>query len=254
MPRFTMKLLGILAGVAMTMSVAAADGMLYPDGSIRFSAISRTIPEITVQQGDVCDIVLEDGERINQAIISDSIRWKMTDGISGNATPHIFVKPVSSNLHALLTITTTRRTYHIRLTSTDGAGREFVGFYYPTPMNEIRQNLMAREHAVSVPRINAAWTSSAPMDSRYAFSGARQFRPKSVCNDGAHTYLNMDHIDGTLPVLVTVGDGNQDQIIGNPTWQPLHNEYTIDGVPNHLALVRDSRHGQIRVNITRTGR
>jgi hypothetical protein len=57
------------------------------------------------------------GEKINQAIISDSVRWKATDGVSGADTPHMFVKPTQDGLWATLTITTTRRVYHLRLES-----------------------------------------------------------------------------------------------------------------------------------------
>src|ERR1700688_1522340 len=97
-----------LAAAVLTARVAFADPMIYPDNSARFSVDS--IPTIHIEAASACDIVLQSGERINQAIISDSVRWKMTDGISGD-TPHIFLKPVDTDLHALLIITTTRRTY-----------------------------------------------------------------------------------------------------------------------------------------------
>ncbi len=102
----------------------------YPDGSYRFP-YGEAIPNIRVGVGDECDIELQPGEKINQAIISDSARWKATDGVSGADTPHMFVKPTEGGLWATLTVTTTRRVYHLRLESANGRQNEYVGFYYP---------------------------------------------------------------------------------------------------------------------------
>jgi len=230
-----------LTGVAL-----ASDPVLYPDGSYRYSAEAQAIPVVTIQQGDLCDIELQAGERINQAVISDSLRWKMTDGISGADTPHVFVKPTENDLRALLTITTSRRVYHIRLVSTNGSGEEFVGFYYPATIGQFRPHVVA-----AAPTPSPAWTCARPLDSRYRIDGVPEFRPISVCNDGNHTYVNMGTIKGRLPVLVIVGDGNQDEI-GNLSFDDTHAEYVLDGVPDKLALLRDSSRGQLRVNIART--
>jgi P-type conjugative transfer protein TrbG len=232
---------------------AFADPILYPDGSQRYAAESREIPIVYVQAGDLIDIELQTGERINQAIISDSLRWKMTDGVSGSSIPHVFLKPVEGNLHALLTVTTSRRTYHVRLVSTSGAGQEFVGFYYPPSVATMRAREIAKAIAVAPPTPAPAWSCTTPLDAKYRIDGSTLFRPSSVCNDGAHTYVNMAGVTGNLPVLVIVGEGNQDQI-GNVTFDAVHNQYVIDGVPERLALLRDSNKGQVRVNIARATR
>lgn len=233
-------------------ALAIAEPVLYPDGSQRYAAQSREIPTVHVQGGDLCDIELQAGERINQAIISDSLRWKMTDGVSGSDTPHIFVKPTEDHLHALLTITTSRRTYHVRLVSTRARGQEFVGFFYPPSPGMMRVRRMASA-PTPAPTAAPTWTCANPLDAKYRIDGSTLFRPSSVCNDGAHTYVNMTGITGNLPVLVIVGEGNQDQL-GNVTFEAAHDEYVIDGVPDRLALLRDSNKGQIRVNIARAKR
>lgn len=228
---------------------AGADPIRYPDGSTRFSATGATIPTVYVQTADVCDIMLEPGERIRQAIISDSVRWKLTDGTSAADTPHIFVKPTQPGIRALLTVTTTRRVYHVRLFATRGSGQEFVAFYYP--------KVLERLEAVGAPptpepTTPPAYACAAPLDSAYRVSGANEFRPISICNDGVHTYVNMGNIDGNLPVLVVIGDDGHDQI-GNFSFDNDHLEYVLDGVPKKLALLRNGGRGQIRVNIERSG-
>lgn len=230
-----------------TNGASSADPMTYPDSSIRFSV--DTIPTIHIQEASACDIMLQAGERINQSIISDSIRWKMTDGISAD-TPHIFLKPVSTGLHAVLIITTTRRTYHVYLVSTPQPRDVFVGFYYPAPIASLSSH--APPPAPSTP--SPAWSCAKPLDARYRIYGARDFKPRSVCNDRVRTYINMGSIQGALPILVTVGEGNQDQIVGNPSWDSAHAEYIVDGVPDKLALVRDGKKGQRRVNVVRNAK
>jgi hypothetical protein len=149
----------------------------------------------------------------------------------------------------MLIITTTRRTYHVRLVSTHDSGDVFVGFYYPSTIGQLHP------HAPSAPPTpSPAWSCATPLDARYRIYGANEFKPISVCNDHLRTYINMGVVKGGLPILVTVGDGNQDQIVGNPSWDTAHAEYVVDGVPDKLALVRDGRKGQLRVNIVRNGK
>jgi len=249
------EVVSLAISLAMMTSVAraVADPVPYPDGSQRYAAESLEIPVVYVQVGDLLDIELQPGERINQAIISDSLRWKMTDGVSGSSIPHVFLKPTEDRLHALLTITTSKRTYHVRLVSTGGNGQEFIGFYYPPTLAMMRAHEVTASGPIPAPTLSPAWTCSTPLDAKYHIDGSTLFRPSSVCNDGAHTYVNMGGISGNLPVLVVVGEGNQDQI-GNVTFDSSHDEYVIDGVPDRLALLRDSNKGQIRVNIARTKR
>lgn len=247
LPRLSWFVLAL--GIA-TCAIASADPISYPDGSMRYAAQGAGIPVIEVQVGDLCDIQLQAGEKINQAIISDSVRWKMTDGVSGSDVPHVFLKPTDAGLHALLTITTTRRAYHVRVVSTSGEGRNFVGFYYPATIGQLRGAHASNRTPAIAATPSPAWSCAPPLDSRYHVDGAKQFRPLSICNDGEHTYVNMGSVDGPLPVLVVVGDGNQDQI-ANVSFVDDHSEYILDGVPNKIALLRDSVKGQIRVNIAR---
>lgn len=236
---------GIATTVFLMMALAHpafADPIQYPDGSWRWAATSRWLPEITVGVGDFCDFELEAGERVRQALISDSLRWKLSDGESGISTPHVFVKPTEENIRAFLTITTTRRVYHVRVVSTSGTGHEYVGFYYPQPL-QLRQ-------AKPIPTPPPTTTCGGSLDTGYRFKGAKEFLPRSVCNDGAHTYVNMGPIEGSLPVLVVVGDNGHDQI-GNFSYDNARSQYIIDGAPQRLALLRNGGKGQFRVNIQR---
>jgi type IV secretion system protein VirB9 len=235
----------------------------YPDGSYRFP-YGEVIPDVRVGVGDECDIQLQPGEKINQAIISDSARWKATDGISGADTPHMFVKPTEDGLWATLTITTTRRAYHLRLESANGRQYEYVGFYYPQEASaraaaERRRAVeRARLASAAVAQRDAAERAKAAiaatytcanLDAKYRVAGANEFRPVSVCNDGAHTYVNVREIAGDLPQPYAL-DNDTDEIV-NYSYDRAHRQFILDGVPAKLALIRGTGHGQLRTTFER---
>ena len=226
--------------------------VLYPDGSYRFP-YGDAIPTVRVGVGDECDIQLQAGEKINQAIISDSVRWKATDGVSGADTPHMFVKPTQDGLWATLTITTTRRVYHLRLESAGGRQNEYVGFYYPQD-DAARARIAASvaERRAAAERAEAAIAATytcAKLDAKYNVAGANEFRPVSVCNDGAHTYINVPEVAGDLPQPYTL-DNRTDEI-ANYSYDRTHRQFILDGVPTKLALIRGTGRGQLRTTLER---
>jgi type IV secretion system protein VirB9 len=228
------------AATAMT-NRGAPGAMLYPDGSSRFAYGGMLRPSIYIQAGSDCDIALQDGEKIHDVFISDSARWKISTGWSGPDVGHVVVKPTDVNLRTALTIMTDRRTYHIDLVSTRGAGAEFVGFYYPATPAELRARIAAHDAKVQ-PRY--ACTN---LDGAYTAQGATSLRPISVCNDGKQTYVNMPILSGDLPIVKQIGaDGKDAQ--ATYTFDNTHNEYAVDGTPARLVLIR----GRDRIVLART--
>jgi len=237
--------------------------LMYPDGSYRFP-YGGAVPTVRVGVGDECDIQLQPGEKINQAFISDSARWRATDGVSGADTPHMFVKPTGDGLWATLTITTTRRVYHLRLESASGRQNEYVGFYYPQDaaaraasqqrraIERARLASVAAAQRTATERAQAAIAATytcASLDARYKVAGANEFRPLSVCNDGAHTYVNVREIAGDLPQPYAL-DNRTDEIV-NYSYDRTHRQFILDGVPAKLALIRGTGHGQLRTTLER---
>ena len=224
----------------------------YPAGSYRFP-YGDSIPTVRVGVGDECDIQLQAGEKINQAIISDSVRWRATDGVSCADTPHMFVKPTQDGLWATLTITTTRRVYHLRLESADGRQNEYVGFYYPEDTAaRARRAARGAELRAAAEQAQAAIVATytcAKLDTKYNIAGANEFRPLSVCNDGAHTYINVPDVAGDLPLPYTLD--NQTDEVANYSYDRTHRQFILDGVPTKLALIRGTGRGQLRTTFER---
>jgi len=163
----------------------------YSDGSYRYE-FGGGIPTIRVGAGDSCDIELQAGETIRRAFLSDTVRWKLADGVSGaNNVPHLVVKPTQAGIWTTLTVFTDRRSYHIRLTSSQNLEAEYVGFTYDADRAAAAKqaNDQARAAAAAAAAIDATHTCK-DLDSKYVASGANEFRNAQVCNDGKHTYIN----------------------------------------------------------------
>lgn len=226
----------IAAAVAVGSPAMANGGapgaMLYPDGSYRFAFGGTRRPLIYIQAGILCDIALQNGEKLHDVFISDSARWKVSTGWSGPDVAHVVVKPTDAGLRTALTIMTDRRTYHIDLASTHGAGAEFVGFYYPLTPEELRAQIAAHEKPV----VPAQYACNG-LDASYSEQGATTLRPTSVCNDGKQTYVNMPELSGDLPIVKEIGTDGKDAR-ANYTFDNTHNEYAVDGTPNRLVLIR----------------
>lgn len=232
---------------ALPTTARSAGAMLFPDGSYRFPYGGMERPAIHVQTGVHCDIALQNGEKIHDVFISDSSRWKVSTGWSGPDVAHVVVKPTEPNLSTALTIMTNRRAYHVDLVSTKKTGAEFVGFYYPPTMEQLRAQAAVRSAALRRARKLARRPPPKPthppqyacttLDGAYTMRGTDALRPTSVCNDGRHTYVNIPEPSGDLPILKQVGGDGKDAR-ATYTFDNAHNEYTVDGTPNQLVLVR----------------
>jgi type IV secretion system protein VirB9 len=220
-----------------------------PDGSYRFT-YGADMPTIRVGVGDSCDIEFQAGESIRRAFLSDTVRWKLADGVSGPANiPHLLVKPTQAKISATLTVLTDRRAYHIRLLSTFESHPEYVGFQYPSERPAATASAPASASVNADEEIIATYTCGAKLDSAYTSSGANEFRDAQICNDGKHTYINVPEWRGDLPMPYLLDNGVDE--IANYSYDPLHRQFIIDGAPTRLALIRGTGRGQSRTTFTR---
>mgnify|MGYP000473397064 CR=1 FL=1 len=115
--------------------------VLKADGVVRFP-YGEYQPIITCQPLNLCDIELQAGEEIQGIIIGDSVNWNDGDqgipivysGSSNKSIPHLVLKPSRAGLDTSLMITTSKRSYLIKLRSSMIAYVARSGFYYPSEM------------------------------------------------------------------------------------------------------------------------
>lgn len=111
-------------------------GAAYKAGLVTF-AYGSGIPTVVCALLELTDLAFEKGESILSVQLGDSVRWNIESAISGSANDsveHLIVKPLEAGLKTSMLITTDRRTYHIRLKSTEADFMPAVVFSYPNSL------------------------------------------------------------------------------------------------------------------------
>ncbi len=111
-------------------------GTAYKAGLVTF-AYGSGIPTVVCALLELTDLAFEKGESILSVQLGDSVRWNIESAISGSANDsveHLIVKPLEAGLKTSMLITTDRRTYHIRLKSTEADFMPSVVFSYPNSL------------------------------------------------------------------------------------------------------------------------
>lgn len=104
----------------------------------------------------VTDVALEPGEAITSVSTGDNLRWSVEAVVSGEGPaqqPHLIIKPFDRGMTTSVVVTTTRRSYHLTLRSTDQQYMHAVSFTYPgEPQNQ------APPAPEQKPKVNVALT------------------------------------------------------------------------------------------------
>lgn len=243
-------------GTSTPSPILSKDGLvLFPYGQYE--------PEITCQPLQLCDIQLQAGETVKGLMIGDSVRWNEGDGsvpvvYSGSDAapiPHVVLKPVYPGLETTLLITTNKRTYYMKLLSSNSANLSRVGFYYP---NEELQQIETKriEEKAKADEIlsdgDMPGVDPRKMRFNYKISGdtSAKFKPVQVFDDGTNVYIQMpDNIRQTdLPAFYVLGQDGKTLELVNFQWKkPFYVVHKIfdSGV---LILGLDDNQQKITIN------
>lgn len=198
---------------AKSMPVRKGDGkIVYLFGS--------TLPTVICAPLSVCDIELEAGEKIiGTPMIGDAARWEARPALSGSGSSqvsHIIVKPFEAGLSTTLIITTSRRTYHIKLVSSNKNWTPRVGFSYPEDIERQWQiyNSQAMEK-LEKSQIPESSENIENLNFEYDISGKAAWKPIRVYNDGIKTYIQMPSsmAQTEAPALLAIGTDGEKQIV-----------------------------------------
>jgi P-type conjugative transfer protein TrbG len=121
------------AGVALSRRWANRNEMPHAseDGYVRF-LFGATLPTVVCAPLQVCNLALQPGEIVNNVNLGDSVRWKITPSISGSGgtqITHLIIKPTDAGLMSSLDIETNRRTYAVKLVSTQASWMPLVSHH-----------------------------------------------------------------------------------------------------------------------------
>src|SRR5215469_8498121 len=107
-----------------------------PEGAIQYTW-GEELPSIVCAVLQVTDVALEPGENVTSVSVGDNLRWSVeavSSGQGADEQPHLIIKPFSRGLETSVVVTTTKRTYHLSLRSTDEAYVHEVSFRYPNKL------------------------------------------------------------------------------------------------------------------------
>lgn len=209
-------------------------GTTYKAGLVTF-AYGSGIPTVVCALLELTDLAFEKGESILSVQLGDSVRWNIESAISGSANDsveHLIVKPLEAGLKTSMLITTDRRTYHIRLKSTEADFMPAVVFSYPNSLklpskkhygddsylqytsnydsnedhNDYSETNSSLKNYSSVqnvsyegnsrPALNVAATyndSTQRRNYNYSVDGDSKIIPQNVYDDGKRTFIVMNN-------------------------------------------------------------
>lgn len=209
-------------------------GTAYKAGLVTF-AYGSGIPTVVCALLELTDLAFEKGESILSVQLGDSVRWNIESAISGSANDsveHLIVKPLEAGLKTSMLITTDRRTYHIRLKSTEADFMPAVVFSYPNSLklpskkhygddsylqytsnydsnedhNDYSETNSSLKYYSSVqnvsyegnsrPALNVAATyndSTQRRNYNYSVDGDSKIIPQNVYDDGKRTFIVMNN-------------------------------------------------------------
>ena len=261
---------------AVGMTQAWRERTSYYESQSSLGAVQYTwgeeLPSIVCAVLQVTDVSLEPGESVTSVSVGDNLRWSVesvTSGQGADEQPHLIIKPFTRGLETSVVVTTTKRTYHLSLRSTDEAYVHEVSFRYPSepktviaytqatpaptpalPKPPLRQEIDDADLPASRHR-SAADPELVTESDTYRISGSARWKPARVTHDGRKTYIFMtEEMKRTeAPALLVLRRNKYlfgyDKVLTNYRLQ--HKTYIVDTIFDRAILVS----GQDKVTIVR---
>lgn len=194
----------------------------------------------------ITNVTFEEGESIVSFGAGDTIRWKVVKTWSGEGRKrqeHLLVKPLAPDLDTSLVVTTSRRSYHLRLRSFADTAMVAVRWQYP---------------AVDLFEVPTAQTTDALADPEGLSFGYQtevtsgsppRWMPKTIYDDGRKVYIRFPaaFAAGEAPVLYVL-NGDETQIVN---YRIRGNTYVVDRL-FEVAQLRLGQQSQTIITIRRT--
>lgn len=203
--------------------------------------------------GSVTDIALQPGEALVAVASGDTARWLIGDTVSGGSGDnnakqvHVLVKPFAPGLSTNLVITTDRRTYHLRLSSTAATAMAGIRWAYPADAM-LALEAKAQEATRQAPVARELDLQKLRFD--YVISGDRApWRPVRAFDDGRQTYIEFPPslAQGEAPPLFVLGPDGKAELVN----YRVHERYYVVDRLFETAELRLGLHKQQIVRISR---
>lgn len=235
------------------------------DGVVRF-IYGATLPTVVCAPLQVCDLQLQPGEVVNNINVGDKLRWSVMPGVSGSPegqVTHIIIKPFDAGLVSSMTVLTDRRSYNIKLVSTQSRWMPHVGFTYPDDQQRAwagyQQTVGA---AAAYGGAGGGYGASVQPGGTLAFfevecQGSPYWHPRRAWTDGTKTYVEFPSAL-TSGAVAFVGLADNGGWFSKPSTRVINyrpmpgNRYMADGALDRAALIGAG--GEQRCTLTREAR
>ena len=221
-----------------------------PDGKVVF-LFGEIQPSIVCSPLQVCDIELQAGEIVRDVLLGDTVRWKVEPATSGapeTQAVHLIVKPSEAGLETSMVVTTSRRTYHIRLKSHHRDYMARVGFDYPDDISVRLKEINARMEASTIP---GAGVPAERLNFGFNMSGSARWRPTRIYSDGEKTYIQFpSSLSGQDAPVLFVVSGGENRIVN---YRMKGSMMVVDYAIDKAILVSGVGRDQQKISIRRGG-
>ncbi|WP_404406897.1 P-type conjugative transfer protein TrbG [Pelagibacterium halotolerans] len=221
-----------------------------PDGTVIY-LYGQTQPSVVCSPLQLCEIQLQAGEMVRDVLVGDTVRWKVEPATSGSPEGqriHLIVKPSDPGLQTSMVVTTSRRTYHIRLKSQSSGYMARVAFEYP---EDVQAQFDAINARIEVSTIPGAGIPAENLDFNFSVQGQARWRPTRVYTDGMKTYIQFpgQMTSGDAPVLFVIS-GGENRIVN---YRLNGTMMIVDYVFDRAVLLSGVGRSQQKVTIQRRG-
>jgi type IV secretion system protein VirB9 len=236
--------------------VAKAGPVAAPDGAVEYT-FGLEMPSLVCAVQNVTDVEFQAGEELTGVNIGDSVRWKIEPVMSGDDTPHLILKPLDVGLETSMVVTTTRRTYHFRLTSHYSEFMPWVRFAYT-------EDVLAKWERIQSRRKDDYERGTIPetreylgdLSFEYTITGSARWKPTRVYHDERKTVIEMPFAmrQTEAPTLLVVRRGGRilkksEQTIVN--YRIQGSRYIVDAIFDRAVMIVGVGGNQERITIVR---
>ena len=248
------------AGVTLSRRWANRNVMPHAgeDGYVRF-LFGATLPTVICAPLQVCNLALQPGEIVNNVNLGDSVRWKVTPSLSGSGatqTTHLIIKPTDAGLISSLDIETNRRTYAVKLVSTQSSWMPLVAFNYPDDAQSQWQAYQQTVGFGSAATTLPTGENTANLQFLCIAGDRASWSPIRAYTDGAKTYIEFPSSINFQAAPALVALANDGSWFSRPSTQTVNyrvigSRYVVDAALDRAALISGVGGDQQRVTLSR---
>lgn len=188
----------------------------FTNSIVEYTFMDGKIYTIVTSKNSITDVRLEGGEEIISSIaVGDPHAWSIETALSvenGINTVHILIRAESDDVITSAIIPTNRRTYYLRLLSTNATPMIACRFRYQNSSNMLIKNIHAKNSNYSVSKSKNSYSID-PSTLEFGYSVTDSsfiWSPTAVFSDNTTTYFQFDplfeEIQGSPALYLSTND------------------------------------------------